>query len=232
MFIEDDNNNELNISIDDLFRDPEPEVQPREETSEEPQPNMTKAVSERINTVRRKTEAETQDRIAKELGYDSYEAMQKANEQKMLRDAGLDEEEIGAVVEKLVQKRLAEDPRLKKLEEIEANEKANFVTAQLKEINELGNNFASIDELPKETLDMWEKIGDLKQAYLATQGEALLKRRYSNQDKGSLRHLASPDQSSVGTKTRKLTESEKAIWRSVMPDITEEELSKKTMTID
>ena len=119
MFIEDDNNNELNISIDDLFKDPEPEVQPREETSEEPQPNMTKAVSERINTVRRKTEAETQDRIAKELGYDSYEAMQKANEQKMLRDAGLDEEEIGAVVEKLVQKRLAEDPRLKKLEEIE-----------------------------------------------------------------------------------------------------------------
>ena len=72
MFIEDDNNNELNISIDDLFKDPEPEVQPREETSEESQPNMTKAVSERINTVRRKTEVETQDRIAKELGYSNY----------------------------------------------------------------------------------------------------------------------------------------------------------------
>ncbi len=225
-------NDELNISIDDLFKDPEPEVQPQETTSEESEPNMTKAVSERINTVRKKTEAETQEKIAKELGYDSYQAMQKANEQKMLRDAGLDEEEIGAVVEKLVQKRLAEDPRLKKLEQIEANEKANFVTAQLKEINKLGNNFASIDELPKETLDMWEKIGDLKQAYLATQGEALLNRRYANQDKGSLKHLASPDQSNVGTKARKLTESEKAIWRSVFPDITEEELSKKTMTID
>ena len=225
-------NDELNISIDDLFKDPEPEVQPQETTSEESEPNMTKAVSERINTVRKKTETETQEKIAKELGYDSYQAMQKANEQKMLRDAGLDEEEIGAVVEKLVQKRLAEDPRLKKLEQIEANEKANFVTAQLKEINKLGNNFASIDELPKETLDMWEKIGDLKQAYLATQGEALLNRRYANQDKGSLKHLASPDQSNVGTKARKLTESEKAIWRSVFPDITEEELSKKTMTID
>lgn len=225
-------NDELNISIDDLFKDQEPEVQPQETTSEESEPNMTKAVSERINTVRKKTEAETQEKIAKELGYDSYQAMQKANEQKMLRDAGLDEEEIGAVVEKLVQKRLAEDPRLKKLEQIEANEKANFVTAQLKEINKLGNNFASIDELPKETLDMWEKIGDLKQAYLATQGEALLNRRYANQDKGSLKHLASPDQSNVGTKARKLTESEKAIWRSVFPDITEEELSKKTMTID
>lgn len=223
----------LDINVDDLFKDPE-DLEPQDQEQDEQQPEndniMTKAVSERINTVRRKTENETQEKIAKELGYQSYADLQKANEQKILKDAGLDEEELTSVVEQLVQKRLASDPRLKKLEEYEAIERNKFVESQLKEINKLaGSNYTSIQQLPKETLQVWEKTGDLKQAYLATQGEALLTKSHNNSKSGSLTHLANPGNSSLHTKSRPLTEEEKAIWRSVMPDITDEELSKKTI---
>ena len=136
---------------------------------------QTNAVSTRINEVKRKTAIETQEKLAKELGYASYTELQKANEHKLLKEAGLDESDISEVVEKLVEKRLANDNRFKKLEEYEEREKNNFVNSQLKEINKLtGNNYTSIEQLPKDTLKVWEKTGNLKQAYLATQGESLI----------------------------------------------------------
>ena len=228
----------LDLNIDDLFKDPEEtvtetdnQVDNSEESSDDTNV-MTEAVTKRINTVRRKTEIETQDRIAKELGYNSYAELQKAKEKDLLKNAGLDEEEVASVVEKIVEKRIAEDPRFKRLEEIEAQEKNNFVNSQLKEINKLaGTKYSSIEELPQDTLSLWEKTGNLKQAYLATQGEALLNRDLSYKQSGSLAHLASPGNSPTGSKVRALTEEEKAIYRSVMPDITDEELSKKTVNI-
>ena len=117
------NNNEttLDINIDDLFNDPDETTQTdkQEEKSNPQNEEMTKAVSERINTVRKKTESETENRVAKELGYESYEDLRKANEKKLLKDAGLDENdtELMSVLEKVVEKRISEDPRMKKLEE-------------------------------------------------------------------------------------------------------------------
>lgn len=224
-------NETLDIDIDDLFKDPEGS-QPDEEKEEKPsQPNeeMTKAVSERINTVRKKAESETEERVAKELGYDSYEAMRKANENKLLKSAGIDEtdEELMAAINKIVEQRINDNPRMKKLAEIEEDEKNKFVKAQLKEINEMtGNKFTSIDELPKETLDMWGKIGNLSQAYFATQGASLLNKSRAEKSNGSLSHLANGGSGSSGTKMRPLTEEEKDIYRMVMPDISDDELSK------
>ncbi len=239
-----DNEETLNINIDDLFKDPvaeEPEVLETVENHNTPETKanepteQTKAVSERINEVRRKTESETQEKIARELGYENYADMRKAKEKKLLEDAGLDEDDIKEVVEKLVAQRLADDPRMKKLEEIEAKDKATFVNSQLKEINTLtGTNFTSIEQLPKDTLDLWAKTGNLKQAYLATQGEAIiLKNNAAAKNTSSLAHLASAgSNSNTHTKSRLLNEEEKAIWRSVMPDITDDELSKKTVDIE
>ena len=225
----------LDINIDDLFKDPEPNID--EATSQESQSNeteqekniMTKAVSERINSVKKKTETETQDKIAKELGYENYAELQKANEKKLIKEAGYDAEDINNLVDQLLEKRLASDPRLKKLEEYEERDKSNFVNSQLKEINNLaGSNYTSIEQLPKETLKLWEKTGNLKQAYLATEGENLIAKKAN---KGSLSHLADTSNSGVGTKKRALTEEEKNIWRSVIPDITDDELSKKMVDI-
>ena len=236
------NKNTIDINIDDLFKDEQvveidESITDTKNTETDDKKLTTEAVSKRINEVRHKTETETQNKIAKELGYQDYADLQKATEKKILKDAGLDEEDISAVVEKLVEQRLANDARFKKLEEFENREKQNFVTSQLKEINAFAStNYTSIEELPKDTLDLWEKTGNLKQAYLATQGEALLsKAKNSNNSSnmnGSTKHMYEKGGNGTGSKTRHLTAEEIAIWKSVMPDITDEELSKKTVTLD
>lgn len=241
-----ENDDILNIDLEDLFKEPVDNSEPEsvENNNSKPASEPTKsesndeitteAVSKRINTVRHKTEIDTQDRVAKELGFDNYADLQKAKEKQLIRDAGLDGEEIEDVVNKLVEQRLANDARFKKLEEYEAERKNNFVKAQLNEINALADsNFTSIEQLPKDTLALWEKTGNLKQAYLATQGESLLtKKRSTPKINGSTTHLAESGSQGTGNKTRPLTDMEKDIWRSVIPGITDEELSKKTMDID
>lgn len=234
------NDNEtLNFDIDDLFKDPE-EEKPQEPKSDDANKDnkneasdITKGVSKRINEVRAATEKETRDAVAKEAGYENYEALQKAKEKQILKDAGLNDEDIEPVVQKLLNKRLAEDPRMKKLEEFEAREKANFVKEQLKEINKFaGTGYKDVSELPQEVISMWEKTGNLKQAYLAIQGENLIGKNIAGKQNGTLSHLANPGSVGTSAKERPLTEAEKDMWRMVIPDITDDELSKKTMPIE
>lgn len=219
----------IDIDVDALFSDDTEDNNPETPPAPTATPE-TKAVSKRINEVRAQTERETREAMAKELGYESYAAMKQAREKKVLTDAGLDEESA-KVVDKIVEQRLADDPRLKKLAAIEKQQQEAFVASQLAAINSAaGTDFKSIDQLPPETLALWEKIGDLKQAYYATQGDTIFAKRRAASENGSTAHLANPGHSG-GAKTRGLTEEEKAMWRMVMPDITEEELSKKTMDV-
>lgn len=227
---------ENTFNIDDLFKDSDSDDIDTDSTTIEEQENqdkneMTKAMSNRINEVRHKTEVETQNKIAKDLGYESYDAMIKAQEKKELQDAGYDDPETEATINKIIEKRLANDPRLKRLEEYENRDKEKFVQGQLNEINKLtGSNFTDISQLPEDTLKMWEKTGNLKQAYLATKGEELLSKSSSYVQKGSTAHMASANNGNISTKTRALTEEEKSIYRGVLGDyITEDELSKITM---
>ena len=229
---------ENTFNIDDLFKDSDSDdididtdSTTIEEQENQDKNEMTKAMSNRINEVRHKTEVETQNKIAKDLGYESYDAMIKAQEKKELQDAGYDDAEAEATINKIIEKRLANDPRLKRLEEYENRDKEKFVQGQLNEINKLtGSNFTDISQLPEDTLKMWEKTGNLKQAYLATKGEELLSKSSSYVQKGSTAHMASANNGNISTKTRALTEEEKSIYRGVLGDyITEDELSKITM---
>lgn len=236
----------MNFNIDDLFKDELDEINNQEDTEdnsdkdtntkEAERDETTEAVSKRINEVKRKTESETQDRIAKELGYASYKEMQDANKNKILRDAGLDTDDadLMAAIDKIVEKKLAEDPRIQKVDAYETRQKQKFVDTQLEQINKFaGSNYTNVDQLPKDTLAMWEKTGDLKQAYLATHGEELLIKRTPNQNKGTLTHLGDNGSSGSSGKTRPLTDVEKDIYRSVLGDfVTEDDLAKRTMPID
>ena len=230
----------LNINIDDLFKDPE-ESLPQEDTSNaedskskaEPS-QMTKHMTDRINEVRRKTEADTQDKIAKELGYASYAEMQKEKEQNIIREQGYDPEDIERLVEPLLEKRLANDPRFKRLEEIEQKEKEDYLKEQLEKINKVSDvKYSSVNDLPQDTIELWSKGVDLHKAYLATAGEELLSKRTNVSNNGSLPHLADTSSNRTsGGKVRALTEDEKNFYRSIMPYVTEEELAKKTVSID
>lgn len=228
-------NNELELNVDDLFKDPvdTEETEEVEETNPSEQEEMTKGVSRRINEVRKKTETETEERIAKELGYENYSALLKSKEKEILEEAGVDEE-MTAIVDKLVEERLKRDPRLKKLEELENLEKTKFVESQLNAINQFSDiKYNSVEELPKDVLSIWETTGDLKKAYLAVKGEELLLKNKSSNLNGSTNHLATPSSTVNSSKTRLLTEEEKDIYRSVLGDFyNEEEISKKTRPIN
>lgn len=230
---------EIELSVDDLFKDPE-ESLTQEDTSTESDntdnssksDDMTDRVRHRINDVRRKTELETQERIAKELGYESYQDMLKAKESKLIKEHGFDEEDVEKLLTPLLEARLANDPRFKKLEEIEAKEKQNYITEQLTAINKIsGNKFKSVDDLPEATINLWAKGVELEEAYLATAGKELLTKSAASAQKGSLTHMA-PTSSNGGTKKRGLTDYEKQLYRNIMPDITEEELNSKMIDIN
>lgn len=232
----------LDVSIDDLFNDEEDSQtsdNSQEQTSnsddsknEEESMNLTKNMSKRINDVRRKTELEVQERVAKQAGYESYEDMMKATERKIVEDQGYDPDEISALLEPLIEKRLATDPRFKKLEEIENREKDDYLAKQLAEINKVSDvKYKSVNDLPDDTIQLFGKGIDLKQAFYATHGEGLISKAANKANNGSLNHMA-PLPNGNGVKTRGLTAEEKDMYRMIIPGITEEELSKKTIEID
>lgn len=229
------------IDIEALFNDPSLDTDTDTETDDNNDSTinsassdenvMTKAVSKRINEVRQKTESDTKDAIAKELGYDSYSDMKKKREQKIIEEAGFNSEETNKLLNKLIEERLANDPRIKKLEDFERKEKDLFVSNQLKEISALtGQNITDLKQLPDDVLKLWEKTGNLKQSYLAIQGEELLKNATKNRNSSvsELRHLANPSNTS-NRNVRPLTDSEKEFYRSIIGDISDDELNAKVI---
>lgn len=230
---------DIELSVDDLFKDPEDsqtqdnsQGQSSDDSKNDGNENLTKNMTKRINEVRRKTELEVQDRVAKQAGYASYEDMMKATERKIVEDQGYDPDEINKLLEPLIEKRLSNDPRFKKLEEIESREKDAYLSQQLAAINKISDvKYKSVNDLPNETLNLFAKGVDLKQAFYATQGEGLLSKAANKANNGSLNHLA-PLPNGNGVKTRGLNADEKAMYRMIIPGITEEELSKKTIEID
>lgn len=226
---------DLDIVIDDLFKDPEESLLPDDTSNDDdvvlkPE-NMTENVTKRINKVRTETELETKNRVAEELGYESYELMKKAQEEKIAKDYGFDKEDIEAVLEPMLKQRLADDPRFRKLEEFEQREKDLYVKTQLASINEATGQKLTIKDLDQKTLDLWGKGIELEDAYYATHGKTILNKKVSKLENGTLSHLA-PGSSSGATKTRVLTEDEKEMWRAIVPGITDQELSKKTVKIN
>lgn len=215
----------LNFNIDELFEDdPVTGTPPVNEDNNKVE--LTAAMSKRINEVRAKTEAEVRDNIAKDLGFDSYDEMQKAKDKKFITEAGFNPEDVEKIIEPMLEKRLANDPRMQKLQQYEEQEKKAYINSQLAEIEKLTGLKVTETDLPKETLDLWGKGVDLANAYIATNPTKII----SNTYKGSTAHLASS--SGAGQpKSRGLTADEKALYKSINPSISEEELNKKTIEV-
>lgn len=195
------------------------------ESEQEPL-NLTKTMSERINAVRRKTENETKEKVAKELGFDSYDELMRHKEIDLIRNNGLDENDVERVITPILEKRLANDPRFKRLEEIEKREKINYINSRLDNISQTLGTKVTPDKLTKEVIDLWSKGVDLEQAYYAVNSKQILSDRQST----SLTHLASAS-GTTSVKVRGLTADEKQLYRSIMPSISDEALSKKTVEI-
>lgn len=191
-----------------------------------------KVVAERINAERKS--------IAEKMGYASYEEMlaaqkekaeadKRAKEEQLIKDKGLDPEDVKGIYEEL----LKDDPRMKELESFRKKQVEEYGLKQLAEITKLtGGAITKLEQLPKNVVDLWAKNGDLKAAYLQLEGEKLIVQARSAQSKGTTQHMQNPSGTNPPQpKTRALTDDEKLVWKQFHPNITEEELNKKTMPV-
>lgn len=194
--------------------------------------DQTKAFAHRLKESTDKARREERESIAKELGFESYEALQKSKEKKIYEDNGLDQDSVSPVIDQLVKARIDSDPRMAELEELRKEKVKEFGKRELAEITTLTNGeITALEQLPREVIDLWKKNGSLKSAYLQLEGEKLISKMRSEQSKGSTAHLANPSGASAKSDVRPLTADEKRVWRTFNPGITEEELNKKTVKI-
>lgn len=233
--------NELSAEeIDSLFADDEEESLPQESTTSEQPANsevetktesvdQTKAFAKRLRESTDKARKEEREAIAKQFGYESYEDMQKKREQDLYNEKGLDPEQVSPLVDEIVKQRLESDPRIKELEKFRAQEIKEFGKRELAEITKLtGGKVTSLSQISKDVIDLWQKKGSLKSAYLELEGEKLINDMRSEQSKGSTAHMHAPSgQGSDTSNKRHLTNDEKAYWRFFNPNMTDEELNNK-----
>lgn len=231
---------ELSIEeLEALFNDngnPAPEdndgASETEEHESKPQDvTQTQIFSKRLKEKTDEAVATERETIAKTMGFESYAAMIAAQQNKELTDKGYDAAELSPIVDKIVEQRLQNDPRMKKLAEYEKREVEEFGKRELAEISKLTNGeIKTLEQIPQDVVDLWKKTGSLKTAYLQLHGEELITKARAQQSKGNTSHLQNAGGSNpASTATRPLTAEEKAVWKMFNPSITDEELSKKTM---
>lgn len=193
----------------------------------------TQAFARRLRESTDKARREERDTIAKSLGYDSYDAMQKAREKELLDSKGLNPEDVSPVIEQIVKQRLDNDPRMLELAELKSKQELEFGKRELAEITKLtGGEITELSQISPEVLELWKTKGSLKAAFLEKEGEKLITKIRSEHSKGSTSHLANPSSSVPGQPTvRHLTAEEKQMWKVFHPHITDEELNKKTVNI-
>lgn len=189
----------------------------------------TQAFAKRLKEKSEQVRNEERENIAKSLGYTSYEDMIKLREKQLLEDKGLDPDEVSPIVEQLVQQRLNDDPRLKELESYRAKQVEEFGRRELAEITKLtGGQVTKFEQLPAAVIDEWKKTGSLKKAYLSIEGENLLMRASSEQNRGSIEHMKTVSGSNGSSSAKRhLTADEKRMWKLFNPHMSEDELNSK-----
>lgn len=225
--------------LEELFSDDIQSETPPTETETDPQQateaeeksstdvDKTKAFAKRLKESTDKARQEEREAIAKSLGYESFDELQKSRETKVLEDKGLDPEQASEAIDELVKKRIENDPRMKELDELRKQRVKEFGEKELAEISKLTNGeITKFSQLSKEVIDLWTKKGSLKAAYMELEGEKLITKIRSEQSKGTTSHLANPSGSNTTSTKRQLTAKERQIWKQFNPRMTEEELDK------
>lgn len=194
--------------------------------------DTTKAFSKRLAKMTTKAVADERERIAKDLGFDSYDSMMQSKERKVIEDNGLDPEASSKAIDEIVKMRIDADPRMQELEELRAQRLKEFANKELKEITSLTNGeITSLTQLPKPVIELWKKTGSLKNAYMQLEGEKLLKKARAGQVASSTDHLRSmgTNGTQIDQGKRLLTPEEKSVWKLFNPQMTDDELNKITV---
>lgn len=195
--------------------------------------DTTKAFAKRLKESTDKARREERENIAKSLGYQSYEEMQRKREEQLMNDKGLNPEDVQPIVDQIVKERIASDPRMQELETLRAQRVQEFGKRELADITRLtGGEITSLAQLPREVIELWKKKGSLKSAFLELEGEKLVTKIRSEQSKGSTGHMNVPSGSSSSSPAeRPLTAQEKQMYKYFNPTMTDEVLNKMTVKV-
>lgn len=233
--------NEFSLDdLDNLFEDEqEPKGQDTPPANGEAVPpkeaetvETTKAFAHRLKEKTEQAVLAERERIAISLGYKSYDDMESSRSKKLLSDEGLDPELVQPIVDKLVEQRIANDPRMKELEGYRQQQVQEFAKQELKQLSELtGVKYTSLDELPKDVIDDWRTSGSLKSSYIKLHGEELIMKSRNAANRGQTSHMEPPQGAPIvtGPAKRALTADEKAVWKVFNPKISDKELNEKTI---
>ena len=98
----------MDLFDDDIQQEPplaDDGTSPNDDGMPVEQVDQTKAFAKRLKESTDKARAEEREAIAKTLGFNSYEELQKSKERKVIEEKGFDPDELSPILEQLVQQR-------------------------------------------------------------------------------------------------------------------------------
>lgn len=225
-------NDDVSKELEALFdMDEQQETSPTatDDTKPDSSVDQTKAFARRLKESTDKARNEERENIAKSLGFNSFEELQKSRDRKIYEEKGLDPDEISPIVDELVQKRINEDPRMKELEAFKKRQLEEFAKNEVAELSKLTDGeIAKLEDVPKDVLDLWKTKGSLKKAYIELKGEELIMKQKNKSNKSTVAHMNGLNGGAGSVVSqRHLTDDEKRIWKMFNPDMSDEEINKK-----
>lgn len=182
---------------------------------------ITKIVSKRLSEDRAK--------LAKALGYDSWEAAMNSGMDKKLLDAGIEPETAKPIIETMVEKHT----KVLEAEELIAREQKKRQEAELALLNtKYGININSLEALDAETKDLVSKGVSLDKAYAAIHAEEILASKTvataTKANSTSLNHMTSLPGGSATPPVNAISISQEEIKavKQYLPNATEEDIKK------
>jgi hypothetical protein len=188
-------------------------------------------VRKRINQVKAKTEQETLERVAKENGFENYQAMQKSKELKLFAEKGLEESAAMEVFNKLFEDRKKTDPdfiELQKYKEVQANK---WAEDELKKFNELTGLTYKLEDLPTEVFTDAKNKKSLTKALMGWKGDEVLKAvviKKAAEQNGTAEHLKQISSGSNESSFKQITPEAMRYYKSAFPNMSEDDIKKKS----
>ena len=183
-----------------------------EQQSTSPVETETQAFARRLKEEKAKAKLEARQEIAESYGYASWQEYADAQTNNKILDKGMDPDAVRDILKDLIYTNPEYVDAMKYKQEKEELEKEIFASNSIKKLNETyGTNYKSINELDKETVDMWNKGMSLEKAYAANNIQSLIdlavKKTVASRDNGKS-HLTNINGSSEEVKVRQVSQEE------------------------
>lgn len=191
---------------------------------------QTQAFSKRLNEATKKARAEaaaeTRQNIAESFGYDSWEAYLQAQQSTAISNKGYEPDEVIP----LIKEAMKSDPdyieAMKYKAEKEELEKTLWAQNALTDLNNTyGTDFKSVNELDKDTVELWNKGVDLKKAYAANNMDSIINSKIAQaKSKQSGKEHLTETKSGAQGEVYNVSGEELRIFKLFNPGVTDDEI--------